>query len=62
MIRLQVHLEHEHSVTLRDGDHLPSYIQRYDFENTMFTEWMKMNIIDTEARELTYADFPSKFV
>lgn len=49
VIRLQVHLEHEHSVTLRDADHLPSYIRRDDLENTMFTEWMKMNIIDTEA-------------
>ena len=26
VIHLQVHLEHEHSVTMRDGDHLPSYV------------------------------------
>ena len=28
----------------------------------MFIEWMKMNITSTEAKELTYAEFPKKFV
>jgi hypothetical protein len=28
----------------------------------MFTEWMRMNSISSEARRLTYSEFPKKFV
>jgi hypothetical protein len=31
-------------------------------KETKFTEWMKTNKMFLEARELTYWDFPSKWV
>ncbi|OMO65295.1 DNA helicase PIF1, ATP-dependent [Corchorus olitorius] len=35
---------------------------RPNVEKTMFTEWMVANSVYADARQLLYADFPSKFV
>lgn len=37
-------------------------LHRKGIDRTMFTEWMQMNSVNEEARSLTYAEFPSKFV
>lgn len=59
---LQVHLQHQHSITLSDTSKLEQFAAREDLKETTFTEWMKMNSIDEVARQLTYAEFPTQFV
>ena len=41
---------------------LDSILNRPGIERTMFTEWMRMNSEDSEAQQLTYSEFPTKFV
>lgn len=60
--RLSFHLPGENSITLRDSDRLSNVITREGIEDTMFTEWMRMNSIHPDARKLTYLEFPTKFV
>ena len=37
-------------------------LHREGIDRTMFTKWMQMNSVNEEARSLTYAEFPTKFV
>lgn len=39
-----------------------SILNRQGIESTMFTEWMRMNSEDMEAQQLTYSEFPTKYV
>lgn len=59
VIRLPVHLEGEQAVVIRDNDNLNFIINREDVNDTMLTEWMKINVVDEHARSLTYAEFPT---
>lgn len=61
-MRLSFHLAEEHSITLRDSEQLSDVISKEGVEHTMFTEWMLMNSMSSEARTLTYSEFPKKFV
>ncbi|XP_075645519.1 uncharacterized protein LOC142616582 [Castanea sativa] len=45
---------------LKHGQHFGKVIA--DIEKTKFTEWMKANALYEEARELTYSEFPTKWV
>ena len=60
--RLNFYLPDENVVTFRDCDHLDNVFNRFDDQKTIFTEWMKTNALYEDARELTYADFPTKWV
>ncbi|KAL0355673.1 UNVERIFIED_CONTAM: hypothetical protein Sradi_4014200 [Sesamum radiatum] len=60
--RLSFHLSDEQNVIFGDDDQLDDVLNKEGIEKTMFTEWMQMNNVDPSARELTYADFPTKFV
>jgi hypothetical protein len=37
-------------------------VTREGIKDTKFTKWMEINKTDADARELTYLDFPSKYV
>ncbi|CAJ2669278.1 unnamed protein product [Trifolium pratense] len=60
--RLSFHLQEENSITLRDSDQLKAVVAREWIQETMFTEWMRMNSMNQQARKLTYSEFPTKFV
>lgn len=62
VMRLSFHLPERNSITLRDSEQLTDVITREGIEDSMFTEWMKMNSMSREARKLTYSEFPTKFV
>ena len=59
---LTYHLPDEQCITFPDSSNLQGVVNRDGIESTMFTEWMKMNQMDKEARNLTYAKFPTQFV
>jgi hypothetical protein len=61
-MRLGFHLQEQNSITLRDSEHLTAVIAKERIQETMFTEWMRMNSVNQEARKLTYSEFPTKFV
>ncbi|KAL0319969.1 UNVERIFIED_CONTAM: hypothetical protein Sradi_5258400 [Sesamum radiatum] len=52
----------EQNAIFGDDDQLDDVLNKEGIEKTMFTEWMQKNNVDPSARELTYADFPTKFV
>ncbi|KAL4626567.1 hypothetical protein ACB092_05G106000 [Castanea dentata] len=60
--RLNFHNEDEQPVVFEDTDYLNSVVNKPDIEKTKFTEWMKANALYEEARELTYSEFPTKWV
>jgi hypothetical protein len=60
--RLNFHLENEQPVMFDDSDYLDNVLSQPNIRKTKFTEWMKTNALYEQARELTYSDFPSKWV
>ena len=60
--RLSFHLEGEQHVVYDENTDLQSVIQKPSVGASMFDEWMKMNEKYPAARNLTYAEFPTKFV
>ncbi|KAM4099556.1 hypothetical protein ACJW30_05G000100 [Castanea mollissima] len=60
--RLNFHNEDEQPVVFEDIDYLNSVVNKPDIEKTKFTEWMKANALYEEARELTYSEYPTKWV
>ncbi|XP_039690573.1 uncharacterized protein [Medicago truncatula] len=56
VMRLSFHLPEEHSITLRDSEQMSDVISKEGVEHTMFTEWMLMNSMSSEARTLTYEE------
>jgi len=60
--RLTFHLLGQQSVLFKDDDDINVVFNRYENVNTMFLAWFHANTIYTEGKELTYSEFPSKFV
>jgi hypothetical protein len=60
--RLNFHLENEQPIVFDDSDYLDNVLNQPNIKRTKFTEWMTTNSLYEEARELTYSDFPSKWV
>ncbi|KAK3211141.1 hypothetical protein Dsin_015847 [Dipteronia sinensis] len=60
-IKLSFHLPEENVVTFRDTDYLDNVVNKIKVEKTMFTQWMEANTKYEDARELSYADFPTKW-
>ncbi|XP_010490026.1 PREDICTED: uncharacterized protein LOC104767743 [Camelina sativa] len=60
--RLRLHLEGKQSVMFSETGDMESVMDRPLIESTMFTEWMETNKTDSEARELTYIEFPKYYV
>jgi len=60
--RLSFHLENEQSVIYADDDDLEDVINNPVTQCTKFLAWMDANGKYPEARNLTYSQFPGKFV
>ncbi|CAH9068975.1 unnamed protein product [Cuscuta epithymum] len=60
--RLSFHLPEEQSVVFSDDQPLDSVVRSSSVKDSMFTAWMDANKKYPEARLLTYAEFPQKFV
>ncbi|XP_071714540.1 uncharacterized protein [Rutidosis leptorrhynchoides] len=62
VIKLSYHLPNQQSVTLHDSESLPALLQRESIKETMFTQWFELNKRDANARKLTYAKLPQRYV
>ncbi|KAM3367371.1 hypothetical protein ACQJBY_016147 [Aegilops geniculata] len=60
--RLPFHLENEQQVIFPDSTDLDKIVKREGSKSTKFTQWMEANKIYELGKELTYAEFPTKFV
>ncbi|XP_060207250.1 uncharacterized protein LOC132635050 isoform X2 [Lycium barbarum] len=60
--RRAFHLEDEQNVIFADDDPIDVVANRPSVKESMFLSWFKANEVFAEARELTYAEFPLKFV
>jgi hypothetical protein len=60
--RLQVHLPFQQNVVFSGSESLHFVLRRPGINKTMLTEWFECNKKDSNARELCYSEFPSKYV
>ncbi|XP_057763551.1 uncharacterized protein LOC130984017 [Arachis stenosperma] len=60
--RLSFHLPDEHTILFEDDDALQTVVDKATVRESMFMAWFKANKEYAAARELTYNDFPTKFV
>lgn len=60
--RLFFHLFNEQSVLFNDDQKIDKVLKKNKDMNTMFLAWFEANKKYAEGRQLTYAEFPSKFV
>ena len=60
--RLHFHLENEQQIILTDYTDLTKIVTKERVGITKCTQWMETNKMCEEARELTYAEFPLKWV
>ncbi|XP_058783041.1 uncharacterized protein LOC131657689 [Vicia villosa] len=60
--RLSFHLENEQIVTFSDNDRIDHVVNKEKSQHSKFLTWMDANRKYPEAKELTYREFPSKFV
>ncbi|KAF7807163.1 uncharacterized protein G2W53_039324 [Senna tora] len=60
--RLSFHLPNEQIVIFKDDDSIESVVDRPNVHKTKFLAWMDANKKYPEVRELTYVQFPTKFV
>ncbi|XP_072064478.1 uncharacterized protein [Arachis hypogaea] len=59
---LSFHLPDQQPIYFQGHMTLDNIMSRSRIETTMFTELMKVNSEDIEARQLTYSEFPTKYV
>ena len=60
--RLSFHLEGEAPVVFHENSDLETVIHKPTVGASMFEAWMQMNRMFPIARDLTYAEFPTKYV
>ncbi|XP_031095061.1 uncharacterized protein LOC115999345 [Ipomoea triloba] len=60
--RLSFHLPNEQSIIFDDDDVVGDVVNRPTVAHSMFTAWFEANLKYTQARQLTYAEMPTKFV
>nr|XP_016514870.1 PREDICTED: uncharacterized protein LOC107831602 [Nicotiana tabacum] len=60
--RLSFHLPNEQTVIFSDDDPIDEVTNRPSVKESKFLSWFEANNTYDEARELTYAEFPLKFV
>lgn len=56
--RLPFHLEDEHTIISEENAELENILNKPGIEETKFTTWMEANSFHSEARSLTYVEFP----
>ncbi|KAI3737814.1 hypothetical protein L2E82_27827 [Cichorium intybus] len=62
VIRLPFHLPGQQQVIYGADDDVDNVLNKPSVASSMFLSWMKCNQIYKEAREITYVQFPTKFV
>ncbi|XP_076909945.1 uncharacterized protein LOC143567393 [Bidens hawaiensis] len=62
VIRLPFHLPGQQQVTYGPDDDIDDVLNKPSVSSSMFSAWMLCNQINDEARNLTYVEFPTKFV
>ncbi|XP_024965811.1 uncharacterized protein LOC112506014 [Cynara cardunculus var. scolymus] len=62
VLRLPFHLPGQQQVVFGAEDDIENVLNRPSVAFSMFLSWMNCNQIYQEARELTYVEFPTKFV
>ncbi|CAJ2678283.1 unnamed protein product, partial [Trifolium pratense] len=62
VIRLSIHLENQQVVRFDDNSSLHNVLRYREMVDTMFLAWFKANMDYEEGRNLTYSQFPTKFV
>ena len=62
VMKLIFHLPEQQTITLRDSQNLPELLGRESIKYTMFTDWFELNKRDPNARGLTYAQIPTRYV
>ncbi|MCI11176.1 ATP-dependent DNA helicase PIF1 [Trifolium medium] len=62
VLKLTFHLADEQSILFEECDDIGSVVMRNEDRNTMFLAWFDANRQYPEGRDLTYVEFPSKFV
>lgn len=60
--RLSFHLPDEEPVFYNDKEKVKDVLKRRNIKKTMFNEWMVSNKKNPEGRNLTYSEYPTKFV
>ncbi|XP_031112149.1 uncharacterized protein LOC116016128 [Ipomoea triloba] len=60
--RLNFHLEHQQNVVYGEDQPLDQIVENQTVKQSQFKAWFEANKKYEEARSLTYAEFPSKFV
>ncbi|MCH79351.1 ATP-dependent DNA helicase PIF1, partial [Trifolium medium] len=62
VIRLSIHLENQQCIKFDDNSSLENVVRYREMVDTMFLAWFTANQEYEQGRDLTYAEFPSKFV
>ncbi|XP_023731646.2 uncharacterized protein LOC111879418 [Lactuca sativa] len=62
IVRLPFHLPNQQQIVYGEDDDIDDVLDKPSVAASKFTSWMKCNSIDSEARKLIYAEFPTKFV
>ncbi|XP_071704431.1 uncharacterized protein [Rutidosis leptorrhynchoides] len=62
VIRLPFHLEGQQQIIFDEDELIDEVLEKPSVNTSMFLEWMNCNTSNQEARELTYVEFPTKFI
>lgn len=62
IVKLVFHLENEQQVCFRENEQLPAVLDRINTTASMFIQWFETNKEDSSGRDLTYVQFPEKFL
>ncbi|CAL1353730.1 unnamed protein product [Linum trigynum] len=62
VLRMCVHLPNQQTVPYNEDEPLENVVQRRGVNQTMLTQWFKLNRTNPAARTLTYREIPNKFV
>ena len=61
MQRLTFHLPHE-QILFKNEDRIVDVVNWNQDKDTMFLAWMETNKLYVDGKQLTYAEFPTRFV
>ncbi|KAL7601710.1 hypothetical protein Lser_V15G22262 [Lactuca serriola] len=62
VVRLPFHLPNQQQIVYGEDDDIDDVLDKPSVAASKFTAWMESNAINSEARKLTYVEFPTKFV
>nr|KAJ0212297.1 hypothetical protein LSAT_V11C400190920 [Lactuca sativa] len=62
VVRLPFHLPNQQQIVYGEDNDIDDVLDKPSVAASKFTTWMECNAIDSEARKLTYVEFPKKFV